>query len=456
MRNYKCKHKHKGGLLLPYKDQRKSQTIFFKFLDNAESVKIISKGTYGLTFQVRIPYPVPEHFKPKDYREIRPDALNGQPVNTILIKLCYIHSSIIEQDEEYESYNKEDDEYYKETYGDYDESYDEGYDKGYEETIYIDFYNGISVNLNTVGADDFQNEVNVQTDVYLKTIEYMQPLCPGIVYANILNRFTGKEILGKLISKSDSHLQRLFTSLGDNLEDHIGLSLGVIGMQFVNNSSTLSSAEKNEEDMQSKLFLTNMGRYVLLKLALDTGYNHNDFHKNNILIEIGNNIYFDGLENRPFVIDFGRATKLPLHIMSIIKKDTEHGDYMQALRRLCSHETGNEYVVDPRNESYYGWVCGDEDSALDNRIIADLFQRREQAIDLNIKEMNEIRDEIKLNHGSVGLDRFPLLPLSNAIKNKLYEGMGISGGKKTRRHRISKKRRISKRRHIRRVKKFEI
>ena len=48
-----------------------------------------------------------------------------------------------------------------------------------------------------------------------------------------------------------------------------------------------------------------------------------------------------------------------------------------------------------------------------------LFQKREQQIDLNIQKM----DELHRNDPN----KYPLLPISNAIKNNLYNGM--IGGK---------------------------
>ena len=47
---------------------------------------------------------------------------------------------------------------------------------------------------------EFVKEVNIQTDIFLKTMNYLQPLCPAIVYSNT---FDDPKLLQLLISKLD-------------------------------------------------------------------------------------------------------------------------------------------------------------------------------------------------------------------------------------------------------------
>ena len=193
---------------------------------------------------------------------------------------------------------------------------------------------------------------------------------------------------------------------------------------------------------------SNIGRYALLNLALTTGYTHGDFHRGNILI-CDSTSYFNGVNYRPIVIDFGRSTKLPPDKFNQLKTFVSNHDYISALKILCH---SNEFVQNiAYSEFFYGWVCGDydlNDEAYENNKIDNvdnyawngipekppalpetinaeidvLFQAREIAIDANIETMILAHEQDRI--------KYPLLPVSNQIKNKLFSG--LIGGKRKR------------------------
>lgn len=426
-------YKQKGGLLLPYKDQKKSQEIFREFINNSESINIISRGTYGLIFKVNLPSEIPSDFVNKDYKQIRPDVNFAKPVNTLLIKLALIYDPVTGIS---------------------------------EREFYLGNYGPERITLVTTQSSNFQNEINIQTDVYLKTIQYLQPLCPGIVYANILDTLSGLNFISQMFEKINQRLRELFSGLQIVLANNRDVRLGIIGMQFIENSVTLNSLEMSDKSETRITIANNMARYALLRLALDTGYNHNDFHKANIMI-VSDDKYFyyldgeqdysilaegrdfkehllDGHKFRAIIIDFGRATKIPPEIMRLIKDAASKGDYKQALKYLCDPRTGNQFVTNRNYNKIYGWVCGDynttylEHGDFDEGImfssIAELSHLRESAIHENTLIMDQLhrRDPLK----------YPLLPVSNSFKNQLYEGM--LGGKSKIKKNKTKKRRINK------------
>lgn len=443
-------YKQKGGLLLPYKDQKKSQEIFSEFLGNAKSIELVSKGSYGLTFKVNLSREIPSEFINKDYKEIRPDANFGKPVTSILVKLCFIYDAKLAK-KRYIEMEDENEEQVK--------TYD------FEGEYNLGTYGRENITLNSVSPSDFQNEINIQTDIYLKTIQYLQPLCPGIVYANVLDSTNGILLLNRIKDKVFPelknlivHIQRVLNFNKDIHDRSKEVGLGVIGMQFVENSATLLKYEnvvfKGNPEAQN--VVSNMGRYALLRLALDTGYNHNDFHKSNIMVEENDRYFYEleegqhdydnslveGYKQRAVIIDFGRATKIPPEIMELIKDAVSKRNYMQALKYLCDNRTGNQFISDRRYYNNYGWICGNYNTSIigeqdsdDNSIISELINLRESAINENTYIMDQL-------HGTDPA-KYPLLPVPNSFKNQLYEGM-LGGRRKRKTRRRVKKTKKSK------------
>lgn len=402
--------KQKGGILLPYKNVEESEEIFRNFINNS-ALKIFSSGANGIILTGNLQNDIP-----KNYSIISPDENFSKPVKNIIIKLCIVSDD------------------------------------------YIQIKLSNKLEIYTIIEQEFQDEINIQTDIYLKTIQYLQPLCPGIVYANITN---DNSLLDILMNNSNENKDKMVLSNIKKNLSKINLKLGIIGMEIISNSYTLNYYKKNN-------LALNVGRYALLKLALETGYNHNDFHYGNILLENSNN-YFAGIDVRPIVIDFGRSTKINPDIMSKIKNEVNNKNYTNALKYLCHYNAGNHYTKDPEYNSYYGWICGNynlndpvyfkelaqnilsmdpnsnidsvkvklrnsltdvkELELYDNEFIEKLFLSREKAIDNNIIIMD------KLHNNSP--DQYPLLPISSNIKDKLFSG--IIGGKKKEKNRKTRR-----------------
>jgi hypothetical protein len=164
----------------------------------------------------------------------------------------------------------------------------------------------------------------------------------------------------------------------------------------------------------------------LLQLALETGYNHGDFHQANVMISPSSN-YFATSEYRPYLIDFGRTTKLNPEAFKEFRTRMQQKQYTRALAWLCDSSHANEYISDRLYwERFYGWVCNMPTSSIvaqkTNREMEKLFEQREAAIDRNIKIMSELHQESP--------NVYPLLPISNNIKNQIFHGYGLRGGSK--------------------------
>ena len=431
MRHTKHNNKYqKGGMLLESLSSANAEINFSNFINDSNPT-ILAQGAYGFV----IKWQLNAGSTNDKYKKIIPTAEFGNKITTIIIKLCCIRP--------------------------------------------MDKFNPDEVdvgNIRSVSETEFINETNIQTDIYLKTINYLQPICPGIAYANIVpveltpgqNIINPDTIFGKIVTRCASSfnlkniINRIISFINKNSESTIipKYKIGVIAMEMAENLTS--------NNVSTNYDFANIGRYALLNLALTTGYTHGDFHKGNILI-CDSTSYFNGVNYRPIIIDFGRTVKLPPDKFDQLKAFVSNHDYISALKILCY---SNQYVSDIEyDKHFYGWVCGDYDldnrayekaidkykreqnfgkptnaqissataklkvpkpSALPETINAEidmLFQAREIAIDANIATMNLAHEQDPI--------KYPLLPMSNQIKNKLFSG--LIGGKKRKRMRREKR-----------------
>lgn len=454
----------KGGLILPYKNTIKTKETFISYINNS-NISFLNKGLNGLILKSEIlvgPFgdwihKVSNSKKIKYYANVKTKETTFITPNELLNEPL--------------SYPKID--YYKQM--DPDENYSEPILGLVIKIILINdieekpYTIGSNIMMDPVMEQDFQEEVNIQTDIFLKTMQYLQPLCPAIVYADILrDKEDAIKLINNIIGKCDIKSLEMLKYIRHYIINDANLQLGIIAMENLSNSITLFNSEEEHEKGGAKKEtidrLYNIGRYALLKLALETGYNHNDFHKGNIMLCPSDN-YFDyegKLAFRPMIIDFGRTIKIPPNILTTIKSLVQKHKYTKALSYLCDSSYVHEVITDIKYaKRFYGWICGDygisdEDyntyrqknpqihvkqpkkiKRENNEKIEDLFVRRESAIDNNIKIMNVLHDKDPI--------KYPLIPVGNNLKNYLYNGM--IGGKmnKTKRRRNIRKK--SKRRY---------
>jgi RIO-like serine/threonine protein kinase len=98
----------------------------------------------------------------------------------------------------------------------------------------------------------------------------------------------------------------------------------------------------------------NMSRYLLLRLAIETEYNHSDFHKYNILINQEENTYFNSLSGYPLLIDFSWVQKIPSDKLEIIKKYYNEKKYIEALDILYKMKRRDD--IDLEEHEVFNWM----------------------------------------------------------------------------------------------------
>jgi hypothetical protein len=307
-----------------------------------------------------------------------------------------------------------------------------------------------------VPEEDFEKEINVQTDIFMKTMNYLQPICPAIVFSGTFQTTAYASKIMKLLKIP----QKIINA---------DIKIGLVAMEVAENYTTLWKL--TQSDFPNIVEVEMQFLYLLIQLALQTEYTHGDHHGGNMLYNTTDTRYFKGVAGHPLLIDFGRTTKIPPEVMPQFRDFCASHQYTNALKLLCQAPTANEYVADPEYaRQFYGWACGDYNvSAKANAVespsgwmsyispssetsspsseapssggspdfpadtndrIQELFVQREQAIDDIVSEMNELhtRDPAK----------YPLLPLSKDMKNKVYNGI-LRGGARRRRRRQTKR-----------------
>lgn len=385
--------KKRGGMFIPSQEKSKLLNTLQKYLTNSKITKM-GKGSYGITYVAKL----------NNAAVISDPFLNlnvGEsyktPVTNLLIKLCIIDGNPDNDDDTFR-----------------DDSTWDVYKK---------------MKIIPVPETEFINEINIQTDVYLKTMQYLQPLCPGIVYADILTRNENKSNILNFFPE----IPQKFSTFRQK-DEEMKVGFGIVVMELASNYLRFFdfihyADDDDDDDDEPDIDVEDIEqkcRFALIKLALDTGYSHGDHHPGNIMYNNDDTSYFDGRPGRPLLIDFGRSTKIPPTQMNEFKNLCQNKQYFQALDLLCQNPTANSYIADPTHaEQFYGWACGtygdkvkspytDAEIKDMNEEMAQLFMYREEQIDKNVKIMEKLHAEN---------NKYPLLPLSNRAKNQLYNGI---------------------------------
>ena len=343
----------KGGTGV-FIDSSNSEQNFINFLMNS-NIEYLAKGSNGITFKATLK---PGSSYVSTYKNI--DYLEyGKPVNSLLIKLSILDEYSI---------------------------------------------------INPITTEDFKREVNIQTDIFLKTMNTLQPLCPAIVFSKIYDKNisidTRYNVLD-VISKNMKHnAYSIFIFIDELIKNSI--SYTIIGMELIDKYNTVAKlmSDPTYNKTQQQTFIK-MCQFIVIDMALKTGYSHADFHFSNIMINPNDTTYFDGYSGAVILIDFGFTVKLTPMQMSTIKN---MGYSFDAMKYLCNVPRSDNYNIATNNHEVYSDICNTTDPT---NTINELHIAREKSVENIINIFNSNTDR----------DKYPLLPLSNAIKNKMFPGL---------------------------------
>jgi hypothetical protein len=228
-------------------------------------------------------------------------------------------------------------------------------------------------------------------------MKYLQPICPPICYAKIYHYNKENKLFMHKILCNYLKLLRVYINYGVQFD-----SIGLIAMEYADNFKQLFGLMRDENYNNYK----NMSRYLLLKLAIDTGYNHTDFHKYNILINKNDNTYFDNLYGYPLLIDFSWTQKIPLNILNKIKEKYNNKEYVEALDILYKMKRRDDISLEEHN--VFDWLTK-------NIKINNISDKINKEIDNLINLRNNAVENIK--------NTFLLIPLNNNIKKYMFSGI---------------------------------
>ena len=299
--------------------------------------------------------------------------------------------------------------------------------------------------------ETFKREINIQTDIFLKTISYLNPLCPAPIYASIKkDKANAIEFMSKLKIPDEygwfsNATNRLITEIIKKITDGSIPYLGILGMEIADGYETFFDLYSRDSYSMRDNIRTyeNMIRLKNLELALKTGYSQGDFHTGNMLVNPSVSGYYSGINGNAMIIDFGYANKIPSEKLQEIKQLVSENKFVEALKIFNTLVRSDNRPLG-ENPEVYGWLSynydnkenkpielvNPEEIEAENVKLLALKQAEETATDERIAFYNS-------DSHSGERDKYPLLPLSNAVKNSLFEGM-LSGGKRRRKTRSRK------------------
>jgi len=191
---------------------------------------------------------------------------------------------------------------------------------------------------------DFWNEVYLQSKIYKKTNEFLEAVCPPIVYSECLDNASSIEMLEKLFSlvdKTSEHDESddpMFELYNRYYMNNRTLKLGIIGMGFTEGYTSLYSMFRSNYPNITRYF--DLAIYELLRLY-SAGYIHGDFSLANVMINTDYN-YTGTNSGRAMLIDFGMTFRhnykdrdIPVILQKMLRTATpysgitpmEHGNY---------------------------------------------------------------------------------------------------------------------------------
>ena len=236
---------------------------------------------------------------------------------------------------------------------------------------------------------EFWNEVRIQNEIYKKTNENLEPICPPIVFSECLDNATSIAMLEMLfdnIDKSaippdlfrvmmeDDPLNKIATKL--RLPRYHGIKLGIIGMGFTTGYQSLHSAVRGKDIAEKKPYL-DLAVYELLRLY-SIGYLHGDFSQTNIMINPAYN-YTGTNSGRAMIIDFGMT----------FKHNEPDLDVLRILERM--RDTRVPFIgIAPTQHANYNWFINYINRYREN-IVASLEALKQSVSDHSVAMINMIQ-----------------------------------------------------------------
>ena len=318
----------KGGLYI-----KKGYTIdsaFEYFIKNSQ-ISYLTKGSFGIIFKCIL-----NINKESPYENLR-TLYKDRKVSTIIIKFSLLHYEknsfdIHSGNENYEKLIHTFEEQIKLLVEERKRNMNNNEKKGINNRIALlerkmNTLKKTEVELSSVPIDNFENEVKIQTEIFNKTVDHLDPICPSIIYSEYFNRNSDKRmdkiknilyegIYKKMLINKENKICNMMSKLDDFLKKNDKSSFGLIGMEMMGDYETLHKFDYHK----NAPIYARIAQLRLCELAVKTGYSHNDYHQSNILVNPNAVGYYGDKTGHVLLIDFGYTKKIPDDILDYIKK----------------------------------------------------------------------------------------------------------------------------------------
>ena len=286
---------------------------------------------------------------------------------------------------------------------------------------------GKSYTVKTVTEKSFEREIEIQTEVFFRTSEYLDPICPCIIHSEIknadfdhVNRERLAPRLSNLLSKTvpESIGYNLLNLFVDQIVSGKLSMYGLICMEYADGFETLHTiCKKDPKPIKLIEEYQTVARYKLIQMTLKTQYTHSDFHYGNILCKDGDVL----------LIDFGLSNKLDHEKWKILKKECDSHSYYDALESIFYPLRYDSYDL-RNNMDDYGWLLGTDKIEYAND--EDGNDEDDEDDEYRVKESikSKINNEIKIIVETQNLkiqklkEMFPgRFPLTKKERQKFYQ-----------------------------------
>jgi hypothetical protein len=374
LKTRKCVKNLFGGVLQNRNDFRSN---FFSFLEKAQISLLSNKSKFGIIMKADINDPSYESpyymFRSKNF---------GAPIKTLVFKICPIVNDFYKRpifmiggkEKKFTVLNNFFEEYYKQLYVALDSC-------KYLETIcpfpiYVD-----SFKLMNRKEDDFsdfapilQKDSTFSSQSSSDSLSTLKTADSDYVFddeacIDLLIKKTEAirddeddydyDSDGKIEYRSDDDFfggsgdaKSILTTLKERLELNVFDSIGIFVMELADGYSTLNSLNGHPRISTYR----NMARLEIITMAIEQEVCHGDFHTENIMVSPNYEGYYEGIDGKALIIDFGEIHKLEKTIVERVKTLFASGNIREVLNLIYNYSiTKPDLDEDTLMERTYLW-----------------------------------------------------------------------------------------------------
>ena len=272
----------------------------------------------------------------------------------------------------------------------------------------------------TVSEKSFEREIEIQTEVFFRTCDYLEPICPCIIHSEVkgsdfdsLNRQRLAPRLSNLLSKTqlDSAEYILLKCFLDQITTGRLSMYGLICMEYADGFNTLYRL-KQTETKETIEQLESIARQKLIEMSFKTQYTHSDFHHGNILCKLD--------DKQVLLIDFGLSNRLNDEQWKTLKEEWDSHRYYDALESIFYPLRYDTYDLRNRMDQY-GWLLGTDEIEYDEDDEFEEIDVAEEVISKITTDLEKLVEEQEKRIQQLKKDFPKKFPLTQKERQKFYQ-----------------------------------